>query len=179
MSRPTGNRPPRGEGGVQWFRALVLIAVLVAVGIVILAKTTSTPAAKTSSTRPAAGPSTTVTTAPTTTTTAPPLPASQVKVQVLNGLQSGNLASQWTTKLKTQYGYQTGPPDDTTSKVTASTIYVITPGYEAEADQLAAHVGLTSAAVNPTVPAPASAPIPAAERAAANLVLVIGSDLAG
>jgi hypothetical protein len=40
-------------------------------------------------------------------------------------------------------------------------------------------VALPVTAVNQTVPAPASAPIPAAERTTANLVLVIGPDLAG
>lgn len=180
MSRPTGGRAPRNDGGVQWFRALVLIAVLVVVGILILAKSSSSPSTKASSGHPNGHSTTTVTTVPpSTTTTAPPLPASQVKVQVLNGLRSGNLASQWNSKLKSQYGYQTGPPDDATSTVNSSMIYIITPGYEAEAQQLAARIGLTSAAVNPTVPAPATAPVPASERANANLVLVVGSDLSG
>lgn len=182
MSRPMGGRAPRGDGGVQWFRALVLIAVLVVIGILILAKTTSTPAAKTSTrSGRGGGPTTTATTAPSTTTAVAALSASQVKVQVLNGLRSGNLSSQWITKLKSQYGYQTGPADDATSTVTASTIYVITPGaqYVAAANQLAARIGLSPSAVNPTVPAPSTAPIPAAERATSNLVLIVGSDLAG
>lgn len=174
MNRPMG-RAPRGEGSVQWFRAVVLIAVLVVVGILILAKTSGSPASKKSA---AASTTTTVTTVPSTTTTVAPLPASQVKVQVLNGLQTGSLSSQWNAKLKT-YGYQTGPADNATVQVPTSVIYVITPGYQAEAAQLAARVGLTAAAINPTVPAPATAPIPPAERAAANLVLIVGSDLAG
>lgn len=178
MSRPTGGRTPRNDGGVQWFRALVLIAVLVVIGVVILARTSPTSTRTSSGTT--AHSTTTVTTVPaSTTTTAPPLPASQVKVQVLNGLRTGSLSSQWNAKLKSQYGYQTGGPDDATSTVTTSVIYVITPGYEAEAQQLAARIGLTASAVNTTVPAPATAPIPASERASANLVLIVGSDLAG
>lgn len=180
MARPTGGHAPRREGGVQWFRALLLIAVLVVIGIVILARTSSSPANRASNAPAGAHSTTTVTTVPSsTTTTAPPLPASQVKVQVLNGLRTGNLSSQWTAKLKSQYGYQTGPPADATSAVTTSVIYVITPGYEAEAQQLAARIGLTPSSVNTTVPAPATAPVPAAERASANLVLIVGSDLAG
>lgn len=179
MARPTGGRGPRGEGGVQWFRALVLIAVLVIVGILILAKTTSSPASKASTSSATTRPTTPSTSVAPTTTTAPPLAAIQVKVQVLNGLLTGSLSSQWNAKLKSTYGYQVGPADDATSKVTTSVIYVITPGYQTEADQLATRVGLTASSVNPTVPAPATAPIPAAERATANLVLIVGSDLAG
>jgi hypothetical protein len=107
------------------------------------------------------------------------LQANQIKVQVLNGVLTGALAGQWSNKLKTQYGYLTQPPDDATAKVAASVIYILTPGYEAEAAQLAARVGLSASAVNPTVPAPASAPIKTSERASANLVLIVGQDLAG
>jgi hypothetical protein len=39
-------------------------------------------------------------------------------------------------------------------------------------------VGLPVTAVNQTIPAPASAPIPANARTTANLVLIIGPDLA-
>jgi len=63
--------------------------------------------------------------------------------------------------------------------VPASVIYVMTAGYIPEADNLATRVGLAISAVNTTIPAPAAAPIPATERAAPNLVLVIGRDLAG
>jgi hypothetical protein len=79
--------------------------------------------------------------------------------------------------LKTS-GYQTEPPDNATTRTTTSAIYILTPGYQSEAYALAATVGLPSSAVNITIPAPATAPIPAAERAKANLVLVIGQDLA-
>ena len=68
-------------------------------------------------------------------------------------------------------------PNDATAKVSSSIIYVLTPGYEAEGQALAAAVGLPSTAVSTTVPA--NAPIPAADKASANLVLIIGPDLAG
>ena len=98
---------------------------------------------------------------------------------MLNGVLTGNLASEWSTKLKANPGYNTLPPDNATAKVAQSQIYVITPGYQREANALAVAVALPVTAVNQTVPAPASAPIPAAERTTANLVLVIGPDLAG
>ena len=161
-------------------KALVLIAVLVIIGWLILDKTGTTstkgPAASGHHSTTSSTPTSSVP-APSTTTTL--LPAAQVKVQVLNGLRTGPLAGEWTQKLKTQFGYATALPDDATVKTTASVIYVLTPGYQGEADQLATQVGLTASAVNPVVPAPATAPIPATERSTANLVLVIGQDLAG
>lgn len=179
MNRPMGGR--RGaDGGVQWVKALVLIAVLVVVGIVILDKTQTSPVARTSAPpRHSTGGSTTTSSVPAPTTTTTLLPASQVKVQVLNGIGTGSYAGQWATKLKSQFGYVTEPADNATTKVPTSIIYVLTPGYQSEADQLATNVGLAASAVYPTIPPPAAAPIPTAERATANLVLVVGPDLQG
>ena len=181
MNRPMGGRRPPSDGGVQWPKALLLIFVLVVVGVVILAKTHSTPAGRTSTSSGSGshhGTTTTSTLPAATTTTTPLLPASQVKVQVLNGVLTGSLAGEWSAKLKTQFGYITEPADDATTKVPTSIIYVLTPGYLPEAQRLATSVGLTASAVYPTVPAPASAPIRTSERATANLVLIIGPDLA-
>jgi hypothetical protein len=177
MNRPGGGG--RAEGGVQWLKALVLIAVLVIIGVVILAKTVTSSKASSSTSHHSTSSLTTASSVPAPSTTTTLLPAGQVKVQVLNGLKTGSLASLWSAKLKTKFGYATALPDDTTVKTTVSAIYVLTPGYQGEAAQLATQVGLTAAAVNPTVPAPATAPIPATERNTANLVLVIGQDLAG
>jgi hypothetical protein len=179
MNRPMGNRP-RSEGGVQWAKALILIAVLVVIGVVILARTdTKSPRSPSSSgTTAPHHSSTTPSTVPAPTTTTTLVPASQVKVQVLNGVLTGNLASAWSQKLHTQSGYITETPDNATTKVPTSIIYVITPGYQAEAARLATQVGLPASAVYPTVPPPASAPIPSAAKTTGNLVLVIGPDLA-
>lgn len=161
-------------------KAVALIAVLVVIGIAVLAKATagggSGPPARTAGSQAPSTTSPTTAAAPSTTTTL--VPPSEVKVQVLNGLLTGSLASQWSQKLKSNPGYTTLPPDNATSKVTASAIYILTPGYQAEANALAAAVGLPASAVNTTVPPPASAPIPASERTSANLVLVIGPELA-
>jgi LytR cell envelope-related transcriptional attenuator len=173
MTQPGGS-----SSGTQTGKAVLVIAVVIVVGWLVLAKSnTPTKAASTATTRH----TTTTALAPAgpTTTLAPLVPPAQIKLQVLNGLLSGNLASEWSTKLKANPGYNTLPPDNATSKVVASQIYVITPGYQREANALAVAVALPVTAVNQTVPAPASAPIPAAERTTANLVLIIGSDLAG
>ena len=174
MNRPAGS--PR-DGGVHAGKAALVIAVVVLIGVLVLhhSKSSSKVGASASTSRSAAATSTT--TAPSTTTTTVVPPAS-IKLQVLNGTGSGNLASRWATKLRTSPGYNTLAPDDSTSKVTQSEIFVETPGYLPEAYALAAAAGLSQSAVNTTVPAPASAPIPATERSKANLVLVIGPDLA-
>lgn len=176
MGRPVQDRP---DGGSPTFKAVLIIVVLVIVGALILSRTSggTSPvagsAATTTTTTTTAGPP-----ASTTTTTLPAaIPASQVKVQVLNGVGTGSYAGEWTAKLKSTAGYVTEPPDNATAKVSSSTIYVLTPGYVAEADALASAVGLPASAVDTTVPPPDTAPIPTTERSTANLVLVVGPDL--
>ncbi|HVA75665.1 MAG TPA: LytR C-terminal domain-containing protein [Acidimicrobiales bacterium] len=162
----------RNDGGTQTGKAILVIVVVMVLGWIVLRHSPSTHG----TTAQRTSVSVTTTTVPTTTTTLV-APAS-IKVQVLNGTGSGNLAGQWSSKLKTTAGYNTLAPDDATSKVTTSAIYVITPGYVPEAYALATAVGLPQSAVNTTVPAPSSAPIPTSERSKADLVLVIGPDLA-
>jgi hypothetical protein len=178
MNRPMSGRG-RPEGGVHWVKALVLIVILVVIAVVVLNRTGSTSVHTAGGGVHRAGSSTTTSSLPAPTTTTTLLPASQVKVQVLNGVGTGSYAGLWSKKLQTQYGYITEPPDDATTKVPASVIYILTPGYQAEATALATTVGLSASAVDPTVPPPATAPIKATERATANLVLVIGQDLEG
>jgi hypothetical protein len=162
---------------VHTAKAVALIAVLAVVGIIVLAKS-STPSGKpASATTRTTVKTTTVTTvaAPTTTTTL--VPPAHIKLQVLNGVGSGSYAGEWSAKLRASPGYDTLPPDNATATVASSVIYVITPGYENEAKSLARTVGLTEAAVNPTVPPPATAPLTITARTQANLVLVVGPDL--
>jgi hypothetical protein len=171
-------QPGRPLGGTQTGKAVLVIAVIVVVGwLVLLRSPTSSHVSSSATTAPHT--TTTVHPATTPTTTAPLIAPSSIKLQVLNGLLTGSLAGEWSTKLKANPGYDTLPPDNATAKVAASVIYIITPGYQREANALAIAVGLPVTAVNQTVPAPASAPIPAAERTTANLVLIIGPDLAG
>ena len=174
MNRPVGT--PR-EGGVHAVKAAVVIALVVVLGVVVLHHTTTSRSASTAPSSRASSAAPTTAPAPSTTTTTVVPPAS-IKLQVLNGTGSGTLAGQWSTKLRATPGYNTLAPDNTTSKVTQSAIYVETPGYLPEAYALATTVGLSPSAVNTTIPAPATAPIPTSERSKANLVLVIGSDLA-
>lgn len=177
MSRPMRGGNP-SDGGMNAAKAVVIIVVAVVIGVVVLAKvhTRSSPTTAGETSRPttSTAPTSTVPAAVTTTTAVPP---SQIKVQVLNGLLVGPLASEWNAKLKAK-GYMVGLADNATTKTTQSAIYVLTPGYQAEANALATAVGLPTTYVQP-YPPPASAPIPASERTGTNLVLIIGNELAG
>ncbi len=178
MTQP--GRPPSGPSGIsQTGKAVLVIAVVVVVGWLVLLR--STPSNHVASSATTAAHATTTIHSATTPTTAGAalIPPASIKLQVLNGVLTGNLASEWSAKLKANPGYNTLPPDNATTRVAASEIYIITPGYQREANALAVAVGLPVTAVNQTVPAPTTAPIPTAERTTANLVLVIGPDLAG
>ena len=164
--------------GMQTGKAVAVIVVVVVLGWLALAKGTKAPSSNATA---AAHTHQTTTTTPAQTvptTTVPLVPASSIKLQVLNGVLTGSLAGQWSTKLKANPGYNTLPPNNATAKVSTSQIYIMTPGYQREANALAVAVGLPVTAVNQTIPAPASAPIPANARTTANLVLIIGPDLA-
>jgi hypothetical protein len=161
---------------MQTGKAVLVIAAVVVVGWLVLrhGSTTPTHASTPSTTHPAV--TTPATTPPTTVALKP---ASTIKLQVLNGVLSGNLAGQWSAKLKANPGYSTMPALNATSRVSQSQIYILTPGLQREANALAVAVGLPVTSVVVTVPPPATAPIPTAVKSTANLVLVIGPDLAG
>jgi hypothetical protein len=161
---------------MQTGKAVLVIAVVVVVGWVILRHGTS--ASHTSSPTTTAHPAVTTPATTPPTTVALKAPAT-IKLQVLNGVLTGNLASEWSAKLKANPGYDTLPALNATFKVAHSEIYIITPGMQRDANALAVAVGLPVTAVYVTAPPPTTAPIPNEVRSTANLVLVIGPDLAG
>jgi hypothetical protein len=176
--RSRADQAGSAPSGTNTGRAVVLVAVAVVIAVVLLSRLGS-PAASTS-TGPKAAATTTTSlprTTTTTTTATPPLPPAQVKVQVLNGVLTGSLSSEWSAKLKTSPGYDTLPAENATQVVTSSAIYIVTNGFLAEADALAKAVGLPTTAIVTSVPPPSSAPIPPAVLGEANLVLVIGPNL--
>jgi hypothetical protein len=165
------------SSGLQTGKAVAVIVVVVVIGWLALAKGTKAPS---TAATPTTHPTHSAVTQPrqtVPTTTVPLLPASTIKLQVLNGVGTGSYAGEWSNKIKTKYGYNTLTPDNATTKVTQSAIYVITPGYLPEAQALATAVGLPKTAIVSANPLPANAPIPASERTSANLVLVIGPNL--
>jgi hypothetical protein len=114
---------------------------------------------------------------PTTTTTVPLVAPANIRVQALNGLQVGSLAGDLDAKLKTD-GYAALNADNATTRVTTTSIYVLTAGFGPEAVALAAKLGLPATVVVNVTPPPATAPIPNYVVGHADLVVVIGSDLA-
>ncbi|MCU4186898.1 LytR C-terminal domain-containing protein [Acidiferrimicrobium sp. IK] len=172
--------PPRREGGIQTGRAVVLLVVAVLVAVVLLnklgtGKSTTSTAAGTATTTPTTVKGGGATT--TTSTTVAPIPPGQVKLLVLNGTLSGNLAGTASKKLAASPGFTTLAPDNTTSKVLTSSVYAASPQYLPSAQAVAAVYGIPASAV--TTPIPSSAPIAASEKALANVVLIIGPDIAG
>lgn len=169
-------RPPR-RAETRAGRAVVLVAVAVVVGVGLLTRLGSPAPTRTSS--PTTTPTTARSVAPTTTTTlAAPIPPSQIKLQVLNGLLAGSLSAQFSARLSASPGYQTLAANNATSVVHSSAIYIVTSGYLPEAEELAHTVGLPLSDIVRTVPPPSSAPIPSYVLSEANLVLVVGPGLA-
>lgn len=170
--RPSDDGSFTREVGTQTGKAVVLILVVVVVAVVLLqhrtTTTTTTPKPAVSATPPP--PSVT------TSTTSALIPPAQIKLVVLNGTLKGNLASQFTTKLKASPGYNTTVADNTTTAVQGSMVIAVTPQYLPEADALAVQLGLPPTAVVNGVPA--NAPIHTSEETIGNLILIVGSDLA-
>lgn len=109
-------------------------------------------------------------TTPTTTTTAAPRPPSEVKVLVANGSGTDGAAGGTTDALEA-LGYVTGTPANA-ERVPATVIYY-TEGYQPEAEALAEAIG---AAATTVTPMPAVAPVD--DLQLANILVVIGPDLA-
>jgi len=106
----------------------------------------------------------------TTTTTLALRPPSEVKVLVANGSSVDGAAGSATEALEA-LGYVTGTPGN--SETVPSTVVYFTEGYQAEAEALAEAIGAPASAV---APMPAVAPVD--DLQLANVLVVIGPDLA-
>jgi hypothetical protein len=121
--------------------------------------------------------STTTTLAPpeVTTTTAAPAPAlrapADVKVLPANGTGVNKFGARVGDELKKSGFNVLSPVDSTTKGVTASVVYS-TAGYEADAVDVAAKLGLPPTAVQAIAP-----PVKAVELRGANVIVVAGTDL--
>ena len=166
-----GQRRPSNDNVVK---GAILVLLAVVVGIVILANVSSDSSSKGST-------STTTTTVKGTTTTVPggttvPVattvpPASSFKVVVANASGVQGAAARMTTTLKNA-GYTTVDPVTATAKITISIVYVL-PGYEAAGQQVAATLKLPAARVQPM-----PTPPPVASLNGAQVLLILGTDLA-
>lgn len=155
-------------------RGAALLAVAVIVGILLLNKVDDSP------TNVAAGAGTTTTTSranETTTTTQAPHRPQDVKVLTLNGTATQGAGRRVSDNVKTQQYNMLAPVDATaaTKAATRFTAVYFTPGYDVDARAIARYLALPATAV---APYPATN-APVADSRTANVVIVVGPDLAG
>jgi hypothetical protein len=122
-------------------------------------KSASTSSTSTTSTRPQS----------TTTST---LAHASVKVLVANGTQEANTAAHFTQQLQ-QQGWNVGTPTNSTSPATTTSVYYGV-FWQQSAIQIATELGAPATAVKPLTSA-----VPVPNATGYDVVVVIGSDLAG
>jgi hypothetical protein len=152
---------------------VVIVAGLV-VGVLLLNVAARPPKSVASSGTTTTTSASTTTTAPhhqTTTSTVTTQPPSTVTVQVANGTSAAGVAAYYTSVLQRQ-GWKTQTPTDTTSPVTASTIYYAT-GQKGDAETIATELGLSTSSVQPLTSA-----VPVSGVTGIDVVVVAGADLA-
>lgn len=163
-TEPTVN-PARGA-------ALVVIAVVV--GLLLLRNGLDTSEVVTSSKDNSAkdsGKEAKDDSTETTETTVAVKSPAEVTVIVLNGTSVSGAAGKYSTAIGTA-GYQMLEPGDAATKIPATQVF-FTPGYEREAAAVALAAGAPGTVTPAALPTP-----PPGEVGAANVVVVIGADLA-
>lgn len=170
---PGGGQSHHDSQSVRVGRGIALVAVGVALGVILL-HTVGRPQAGSVASVAAApsASSTTATAAPATTTTAAARPPAQVKTLVANGTKTSGAGSKVSDTLR-KAGYNVLAPTNTTTTAASSAVLFL-PGYASEAGAVATALGLAPATVMP-LPTPS----PVANAQAANVVVVVGPDLAG
>jgi hypothetical protein len=139
-------------------------------GVVLLRSVGRAPAGSAASVATATT-AVTTTTAPPTTTTAPPRPPAQVKTLVANGTKTSGAGAKVSDTLR-KAGYDVLAPTNTTTTAASSAVLFL-PGYTSEAAAVATVLGIAPSTV---MPVPTPSPVPNSQ--AANVVVVVGPDLA-
>lgn len=168
------------SAGMAAGRGIGLIAIALLIGIALYNSADNSPGTEAGSSAPRT--TTTVERHSTTLppTTLPPLrPASEVRVVVVNGTTTKGAAAKVSDPLNQTAGYNTLRPADATAAVKASppktSLVYFTTGYEREAKAIAVFLGLGVKAVALLPTPPPAAP---AELNNANVVVLVGADLA-
>ncbi len=160
---------------MRWRAALVVVAA-VGLGVLIFhsgaapAGVATSSATTTTTTRPQS--TTTTTTRPQSTTTTTTIPRKDVKVLVANASTTNGVAAAYSTVLE-QAGWTVLTPVTAKPPTRATSAVYYAANKTAEADAVAAAFGLSSSDVGPI-----SSAIPVDSVGDADVVLVIGSDLA-
>ena len=155
-----------------------MLAVVIVLGIVLLPSATRGPraitTASTSTHTHNPPPTTTTTTHPVTTTTLPVVPHQNIKVLVANGTTTAHGASEVRVWLGNhQFDTSAFPPYNTTTPETQDAIYVVNTGTTPMADEVTAALTLGASVIKPVGSTP-----PVATSAGADVVVVLGNDLA-
>lgn len=154
-------------------RGAVLLAIAVALGVILLHAFDRGSGAFNASLRTTPSPLPSVTFLPPTTAGTQPLrPPAAVKVLPANGTATKGAGTRTGDRLKAA-GYNILAATNTTKTATTSSVQ-FAPGFEREARVVAQLLGLADSAVQP-IPSPA--PVP--DLLGANLLVVVGPDLAG
>lgn len=181
-AQATRGQPPRqgpgddrGGRGFSFAKAIVLVLAAIALGAYLLqlGNGSGAPAATTtptSSTPPSPVASTT-TTAPSSTSTTLERPTHSVTVLVANASSTNGVAAAYTHELASD-GWGTLTPVTALTTASTSTVYYAT-GQQPAAAAIASALGLSSTAVQPLGPT-----VPLQSTAGADVVLVVGADLA-
>lgn len=106
-----------------------------------------------------------------TTTTLAVRPPAEVSVVVLNGTSVSGAAGKYSTAIGTA-GYQMLEPGDAATKIPATQVF-FAPGFEMEAAAVALAAGVPATVTPAALPTP-----PPGEVGTANVVVVIGADIA-
>jgi hypothetical protein len=166
--------PPVAPTG--FLRGVGVVVVAVVIGVLLLPSATRAPldvttaSQSTPTTTPT--PTTTAPTAATTTTLATIVPgATSIHVLVVNGTSITGLAAGTATYLRSR-GFLTLTPTNATTKVTGTQVYDVS-GPTSSATRVTEVLGLTASTIQPTSAVP-----PVANPAGANVVVVVGPDLA-
>ncbi len=169
---PGGGQSHHDAPPVRVVRGVALVAVGVVLGVVLFHSVGRAPAGSVASVAATPGAQSSSTTPPAPTTTAPARPPAQVKALVANGTKTSGAGAKVSDTLR-KAGYDVLAPTDTTAPAASSAILFL-PGYASEAGAVATALGLA-----PTTVMPVPLPSPVANTQAANVVIVIGPDLAG
>lgn len=161
---PTSSGGAPGGRQIVFGRAIVVIVAAIVLGVLIL-RTNGGPSA-------AVPPTTTTTTVPRATTTTTTEPHSKIKVLVLNGSTTNSVAGGYTTVLQ-HIGWSMLVPGDAKPPPKATSALYYSANHKPSADEIAAELGIPVSAVQPLT---SSAPVTNA--GGADVVLVVGSDLA-
>jgi hypothetical protein len=163
--------------GTRVIRAAFVLVFVIVLGILLLPSATRAPrpvSTATTSSHHQTPPPTTTTTHPSTTTTLPGVAHQSIKVLVANGTTTAHGASEVRVFLGNhKFDTSAFPPYNTTTPETSDAVYFVNSGNKTMADEVAAVLALGSSVVQPAGSKP-----PVSTTASADVVVVLGTDLA-